>query len=161
VGLYDRYLAARVRWSDAAPPERVAVVITERDLLERGAYETLESFLDWAFDYRAQHVAVSVSVLDEGAVPTLAREFETVSAPRRMAIRGPDDRSQADAPIQVSIGQGGKAEFAAAVRSLAEDAAAGEIDPENVDADRLEERLVFPWNRIWSSRPVQSASRIS
>ena len=144
MGLYDRYLAARVRWSDAAPPERVAVVITERDLLERGAYETLESFLDWAFDYGAQHVAVSVSVLDEGAVPTLAREFETVSAPRRMAIRGPDDRSQADAPIQVSIGQGGKAEFAAAVRSLAEDAAAGEIDPENVDADRLEERLVFP-----------------
>jgi len=144
VGLYDRYLAARIRWSDADPPERVAVVITERDLLERGAYETLEAFLRWAFDYGAEHVTVTVSVLDEAATPTLEREFGSVSAPRPMAVRGPDDRSRADAPIQVSIGQGGKAEFAAAVQSLAEDAAEGEIDPDDVDADLLEDHLVFP-----------------
>ena len=144
MGLYDRYLAARIRWSDADPPERVAVVITERDLLERGAYETLEAFLRWAFDYGAEHVTVTVSVLDDAATPTLERQFESVSAPRPMAVRGPDDRSRADAPIQVSIGQGGKAEFAAAVQSLAEDAAEDKIDPDDVDADLLEDRFVFP-----------------
>jgi len=144
VDVYDRYLAARVRWSDARVPEHVAVVLTERDLLEQGAYETLESLFRWAFDYGAEHVTVTVSVLDEAATPTLEREFGSVSAPRPMAVRGPDDRSRADAPIQVSIGQGGKAEFAAAVQSLAEDAAEGEIDPDDVDADLLEDHLVFP-----------------
>jgi undecaprenyl diphosphate synthase len=48
VGIYDRYLAVRTQWADEATPDNVAVVITERDLLEQGAYDTLESFLDWA-----------------------------------------------------------------------------------------------------------------
>jgi undecaprenyl diphosphate synthase len=41
VGIYDRYLALRVRRSDAATPDNVALVVTERDLLEQGAYDTL------------------------------------------------------------------------------------------------------------------------
>ena len=45
MGLYDRYLAARLRRHDGPPPEHVAIVITERDLLERGAYDTLEDVL--------------------------------------------------------------------------------------------------------------------
>ncbi|MEF8976778.1 MAG: UDP diphosphate synthase, partial [Halapricum sp.] len=75
MGLYDRYLAARIRWSDADHPESVAVVLTERDLLEKGAYETLERCFRWAFEFGATHVMVYVSVLDEEAVPTLERQM--------------------------------------------------------------------------------------
>jgi undecaprenyl diphosphate synthase len=143
VGLYDRYLAVRHRLHDAEPPDHVAVVITERDLLEQGAYATLSEFLRWAFEYGATRVTVSVSVLDEAVVPTLARELRAIDAPRPVAVRGPEDTERADAPVRINIGLGGKREFAAAVRSVAESVDAGEIDPEDVDADRIEEQLVF------------------
>jgi undecaprenyl diphosphate synthase len=143
VGLYDRYLALRHRFHDADPPEHVAVVITERDLLEQGAYATLSTFLGWAFEYGATRVTVSVSVLDEAVVPTLARELRAIDAPRPVAVRVPEDTERADAPVRINIGLGGKREFAAAVRSVAESVDAGELDPEEVDADRIEEQLVF------------------
>ncbi|MFW6018817.1 MAG: undecaprenyl diphosphate synthase family protein [Halapricum sp.] len=144
MGLYDRYLAARIRRSDASLPESVAVVLTERDLLEKGSYETLERCWRWAFEYGAEHVLVYVSVLDEQAVPTLQRQFDDVDAPRPIAVRDPGDDRQADAPIQVSIGLGGKHEFATAVQGLAEEVAAGELDPGDVDESEIEKRLVFP-----------------
>jgi undecaprenyl diphosphate synthase len=144
VGLYDQYLAVRTQWSDEDAPERVAVVITERDLLEQGAYETLEDFFTWAFEYGAKRILVYVSVLDEGAVPTLRRSLEDVDAPREMAVRGPDDDRRADAPIQVSIGLGGKHEFATAVQGVAEEVETGDLDPDEVDEDDVEQRLVFP-----------------
>jgi undecaprenyl diphosphate synthase len=143
VGLYDAYLAARLRHSDAALPETVAVVLTERDLLN-GGYDTLERLLGWAVEFDAERVVVYVSVLDEGAVPRLREGLEAVDAPREMAVRGPDDDRQADAPIQVSIGLGGKHEFATAVRGLAEDVAAGDLDPEAIDGADIEGELVFP-----------------
>ena len=143
MGLYDRYLALRHRFHDANPPDHVAVVITERDLLEQGAYATLSKFLGWAFEYGAARVTVSVSVLDEAVVPTLARELRAVDAPRAVAVRGPEDTERADAPVRINIGLGGKREFAAAVRSVAESVDAGEIVPDDVDADRIEEQLVF------------------
>jgi undecaprenyl diphosphate synthase len=143
VGLYDRYLALRHRFHDADPPDHVAVVITERDLLEQGAYATLSEFLGWAFEYGAARVTVSVSVLDEAVVPTLARELRAVDAPRAVAVRGPEDTERADAPVRINIGLGGKREFAAAVRSVAESVDAGEIGPDDIDADRIEEQLVF------------------
>jgi len=144
VGLYDRYLAARVRLNDAAPPRRVALVITERDLLEPGAYDTLEAFFEWAFETGAERVLVYVSVLDHAAAPTLERAFEDVDAPREMTVRGPEDDEPADGPIQVSIGLGGKDEFATAVRAVAEEVAGGELDPEDIDEADIEQRLVFP-----------------
>ncbi|QSG09085.1 undecaprenyl diphosphate synthase family protein [Halapricum desulfuricans] len=144
MGLYDRYLATRIRWSDASLPESIAVVLTERDLLEKGAYETLERCWRWAFEYGAAHVLVYVSVLDEEVVPTLQRQFGDVDAPCPIAVRGPGDDRQADAPIQVSIGLGGKHEFATAVQGLAEEVADGELDPEDVDESEIEKRLVFP-----------------
>ncbi|RBI61698.1 UDP diphosphate synthase [halophilic archaeon] len=144
MGLYDRYLAARVRRHDADPPRQIAVVITERDLLEQGAYETLERFFGWAFDYGAERVTVYVSVLDSGAVPTLERELEKVAAPRKTAVRGPGDTQRADAPIQVSIGLGGKHEFAEAVRAVAESVEDGSVAPDAVDESEIEEHLVFP-----------------
>ncbi|MFB6091779.1 MAG: undecaprenyl diphosphate synthase family protein [Haloquadratum sp.] len=143
MGLYDRYLALRHRLHDAAPPSHVAVVITERDLLEQGAYETLADFLRWAFEYGAERVTVSVSVLDEAVVPTLERELRDVESPRPIDVRGPDDTERADAPVRVNIGLGGKQEFAAAVRSIAESVEAGELDPGDVDAEQIEGRLVF------------------
>ena len=143
VGLYDRYLALRHRFHDADPPGHVAVVITERDLLEQGAYATLSKFLEWAFEYGATRVTVSVSVLDESVVPTLARELRSVDSPEPVAVRGPADTERADAPIRVNIGLGGKREFAAAVRDIAASVDTGDLDPDDVDADRIEERLVF------------------
>ncbi len=144
MGLYDQYLTARVRGQDADPPSDIAVVITERDLLEQGAYETLESFFQWAFDHGAERITVYVSVLDSGAVPTLQRELENVRAPREIAVRGPEDLTPADAPIQVSIGLGGKHEFAEAVRAVAEDVEAGTVSADEVGEEEIESRLVFP-----------------
>ena len=144
MGLYDRYIGARVRYSDADLPESVAIILTERDLLEKGAYETLESCFEWAFEYGAAHVLVYVSVLDEEAVPTLERQFEDIDSPAPVAVRGPGDEQRADAPIQVSIGLGGKHEFASAVRSLAEEVEEGSLDADAIDEDAIEERLVFP-----------------
>jgi undecaprenyl diphosphate synthase len=144
VGLYDRYLALRIRQSEATTPENVALVVTERDLLEQGAYETLRDCFAWAFEYGAERVMVYVSVLDEGAVPTLRRALDDLHAPRKMAVRGPEDDRRADAPIQVSIGLGGKHEFATAVQGVAESVDAGDLDPEDIDEDDIEDRLVFP-----------------
>jgi len=144
VGVYDQYLAVRTRWSDEEPPEKVAVVITERDLLEQGAYDTLADFFGWAVEYGAERVLVYVSVLDEEAVPTLRRSLEDVDAPREMAVRGPEDEQRASAPIQISIGLGGKHEFATAVQHVAEEVDAGDLDPADIDEDDIEQRLVFP-----------------
>jgi undecaprenyl diphosphate synthase len=144
VGLYDRYLALRVRSAEAEPPDHVAVAITERDLLEQGAYDTLEAFLRWAFEYDAELVTVYVSVLDPAAAPTLRRELEAIDTPQAIAVRGPEDTERADAPVQVSIGLGGKHEFAEAVRSLATAVDGGELAPEDIDAEAVEDELVFP-----------------
>ncbi len=144
MGLYDRYLAARVRRSPADSPRTIALVITERDLLEQDAYERLESFLGWAFDGGAERVMVYVSVLDEAAVPTLRRTLADIDSPRPLAVRGPDDEERADAPVQVSIGLGGKAEFANAVRSVTEAVESGELKSEDVDEEDIESALVFP-----------------
>ncbi|AGN01942.1 undecaprenyl diphosphate synthase [Salinarchaeum sp. Harcht-Bsk1] len=147
MGLYDRYLALRVRASDAEPPEHVALVITERDLLEPGAYETLSTFLEWAFAYGAERVTVYVSVLDPEAIEALRRGLDAVDAPRAMAVHGPDEsadeRATSNAPIQVSVGLGGKHEFTQAVRSLAEAAAAGDLDPTTIDEGDIEAELVL------------------
>jgi len=134
----------RIRLSDASVPERVAIVLTEQDLLEQGAYGTLESVLDWAFEYGADRLILYVSVLDEGAVPTLRRQLEGIDTARDVAVRGPDDDHQADAPVQISIGLGGKHEFATAVRQLAEEVDDGGLEPADIDGEAIERRLVFP-----------------
>ncbi|PSQ21372.1 UDP diphosphate synthase [Halobacteriales archaeon QS_9_67_15] len=144
MGLYDRYLALRLRYSDADLPETVAVIVTERDLLEAGAYRTLERFFDWAVEFGVTQIAVYVSVLDTEVVDTIRTELRNVDAPRELAVRGPDDDEQADAPVLVSIGLGGKHEFATAVRGLAEDVDAGELAPEDIDEAAIERELVFP-----------------
>ncbi|MFB6153624.1 MAG: undecaprenyl diphosphate synthase family protein [Halodesulfurarchaeum sp.] len=143
MGLYDRYLSLRVRRVDGDPPAHVALVITERDLLEQGAYRTLERFVRWAFEFDAERVTVYVSVLDEAVVETIARELDGLSMPREMAVRNPGETDPASAPIQVNLGLGGKEEFAAAVRAIAEAVDAGELDPGDVDEADVEKRLVF------------------
>lgn len=144
MGLYDRYLAARVRRHDGTPPGHIAIVITERDLLERGAYDTLEDVLDWAFEYDADRVTVSVSVLDPAAAPTLVSELEVISAPRAVDVRGPDDTRRVDAPISIGIGLGGKREFARAIQALAREVERGERDPDAITDEEIEAQLVFP-----------------
>jgi len=144
VGLYEWYLTARLRHSDATLPETVAVIVTERDLLEQDAYQTLEQFFQWAVEFGAERIAVYVSVLDSEVVETIRRELATVDAPRQVDIRGPDDEEQADAPIVVSIGLGGKHEFATAVQGLAEDVQNGDLAPEDIDEAAIEGELVFP-----------------
>ena len=143
MGLYERYLALRIRRHEGDPPDHVALVITERDLLEQGAYETLIDCFEWAFEY-ATRVTVYVSVLDAAAVPTLRRQLEELDAPREVAVRGPEDRDPADAPIQIGIGLGGKHEFTSAVRTLAEGVAAGDLASEEIDDAELERHLIFP-----------------
>nr|WP_282594612.1 undecaprenyl diphosphate synthase family protein [Halomarina salina] len=142
--MYDRYLAARVRRDDAPLPGTIALVITERDLLEQEAYRTLERFLGLAFEMGAERVMVYVSVLDEAAVPTLRRTLADLDSPRELAVRGPDDAERADAPVQVSIGLGGRAEFANAVRNVAEAVDRGDLSSADVDEDTIEDELVFP-----------------
>jgi undecaprenyl diphosphate synthase len=144
VGLYDTYLATRIRWASESLPETVAVIITERDLLEEGAYETLAAFLRWAFEFGAEHVVVYVSVLDTEVVETLERELEQLDSPREVAVRTPEDEARADAPVQVSIGLGGKHEFASAVQAIAEDVEAGDLSPEEISEKSVEDQLVFP-----------------
>ncbi|WP_248515037.1 undecaprenyl diphosphate synthase family protein [Salinarchaeum laminariae] len=143
MGLYDRYLALRVRSAEGTPPAHVALVITERDLLEPGAYDTLSEFLEWAFAYGAERVTVYVSVLDPEAVAPLRRGLESAATPRDTAVHGPDERTDSDAPIQVSVGLGGKHEFTEAVRSLAEEAANGDLDPAKIDEADIESELVL------------------
>ena len=144
MGLYDAYLGVRHRLNEGEAPAHVALVITERDLLEQGAYDTLESVVRWAFEYGAERVTVSVSVLDEAVVDTLARELADIDAPRTAAVRTPDDTARADAPIRINIGLGGKREFTRAVREVAEAVEAGDLDPDDVAEADIEERLVFP-----------------
>ena len=142
--LYDTYLGIRVTRHDAPPPTHVAVVLTERDLLEKDAYETLESLLEWVFEYGSSRVTISVSVLDEAVIPTLRRQLAAIEAPEPIAIRGPGDTDPAAAPVRVNIGLGGKHEFAAAVSRLAADVEAGELTPTEIDDETIADRLVFP-----------------
>jgi undecaprenyl diphosphate synthase len=144
VGLYDTYLATRIRLSDADLPETVAVVLTERDLLSDGGDMTLQDLFDWAIEYGAERIVVYVSVLDREAVPPLRDVLDRLDTPRPLAVRGPDDHERADAPIQVSIGLGGKHEFAAAVKQIAEAVETGDLAPEEVTEEDIEQRLVFP-----------------
>lgn len=159
MGLYDTYLGVRHRLHEGDPPEHVAIVITERDLLADGAFDTLAAALGWALEYGAERVTVSVSVLDESVVPTLTRELRRLDAPDRFVVRSPDDAAIAgdadgdggadtgardDVPIRITVGLGGKAEFAAAVREIASDVDAGELDPASIDADDVADRLVLP-----------------
>lgn len=144
MGPYDAYLALRHRLHESAGPSHVAVVLTERDLLEQGAYDTLSALLRWAFEYGAERVTVSVSVLDEAVVPTLERELRAIESPRAVEVRGPDDTERAGGPVQINIGLGGKGEFARAVRAIAEDVAAGRLTPEEVDEETISDHLVFP-----------------
>jgi len=143
VGLYDRYLALRLPPIEDRP-DHVALVITERDLLEQGAYETLEAFLEWVFEYGATEVSMYVSVLDTAVVSTLERELSGVDSPRPIAVRSPEDTARADAPVRVSIGLGGKHEFSNAVRELASAVEAGDLAPEDIDEEDVETNLVFP-----------------
>ncbi|RLM62711.1 di-trans-poly-cis-decaprenylcistransferase [Halorubrum sp. Atlit-8R] len=163
MGLYDAYLATRHRLHDAEPPAHVALVLTERDLLADGAFDTLSSAIGWAFEYGAERVTVSVSVLDRAVAPTLVRELRRLDAPERTVVRGPQtdefdgessgaptDRGadaapeSIDAPVRILVGLGGKAEFAGAVRELAGDVADGEVTPEAIDETDIAERLLFP-----------------
>ena len=176
MGLYDTYLGVRHRLHEGDPPEHVAIVITERDLLADGAFDTLAEALGWALEYGAERVTVSVSVLDESVVPTLTRELRRLDAPARFVVRSPDDAAigagadgdedggadtgtddtrtdstgtdntgtDDDVPIRITVGLGGKAEFAAAVREIASDVDAGELDPASIDAADVADRLVFP-----------------
>lgn len=144
MGLYDWYLGARVRNAAGEVPETVSIVITEQDLLEQGAYDRLGQVLHWAFEYDAESVLVYVSVLDDRVIPTLERELKAISTPEPVAVRGPTDDAQAAAPIQVSIGHGGKHEFTQVVRSLAADVAAGDLEPADISEAEIEAELVFP-----------------
>jgi len=143
VGLYDWYLATRLGRGPGLP-ETVALVITEHDLLAAEAYDTLGAFLRWGFEFDAERVVVYVSLRDQEATGPLKREFDRLDTPREMAIRTPGDQHRADAPVQVSIGLGGKHEFATAVRSIAEAVDAGRLEPGELTEDHVEQRLVFP-----------------
>ncbi|WP_459878685.1 undecaprenyl diphosphate synthase family protein [Halorubrum gandharaense] len=144
MGLYDVYLAARHRRHDEDPPRHVALLLTERDLLEQGAYGRLEACLEWAVEYGAERITVSVAVLDEAVVPTLKSELRTLETPHPVSVHGPDDTSHSDAPIRIAIGLGGKREFATAVASIADEAVAGSLDPDEIDEETISDRLVFP-----------------
>jgi len=141
--LYDTYLAVRLRRHPGSLPSHVAVVITERDLLEQGAYDTLAAFFEWAVEFGAERVTVSVSVLDEAVVPTLRRELAELDAPLPLAVRTPGDTETADEPIGISIGLGGKREFTETVRQLAAAVDDGELSPDEIEAEHIDDRLVF------------------
>lgn len=143
MGLYDRYLSLRVKRSNRTPPRVIAVVLTERDLLEQGAYDRLERLFGWAFEYGAQRLLLYVSVLDDRVIPTLTRQLEELDTPRELAIRRPDDGDQSEASIQASLGLGGKHEFTNAIKSLAEQTEDGGLSAEEIEEADLEEHLVF------------------
>ena len=144
MGMYDRYLALRVRRLEASTPSVIAVVLTEQDLLEQGAYQRLERLLRWAFEYGADRFLLYVSVLDDRVIPTLERELEDLDTPHALAIRHPEDADRSDEPIQASLGLGGKHEFATAVQSLAEQVVDGDLTAAEVTESDLEANLVFP-----------------
>ncbi len=144
MGLYDRYLATRIQLAAESLPETVALVITERDLLADGAYGTVEQFLSWAFEFGVTRVVIYVSVVDETIIPAIRREFETLSSPEPLAVRTRDNDSRVTTPVQVSIGLGGKHEFATAVRGIAEAVDSGELAASEITEHSIEQRLVFP-----------------
>ena len=144
MGVYDRYLAARIRLAEESLPETVALIITDRDLLEDGAYRTLEQFIRWAFGFDAFRVVVYVSVTDAEMIDAVRRELVRIESPEPVEVRSPEDESRATAPVQISIGLGGKHEFATAVRGIAEAVDAGELEPDAVTESDIEKRLVFP-----------------
>jgi len=143
VGVYDRYLAARVRRGPELP-ETVALVVSEADLLAAGGTEQLASVLDWAFGFEAGQVVVYVSLDDEERVGQLREALERVDSPHEMAVRTAGDSRRAETPVQVSLGLGGKHEFATAVRGIAEAVDAAELDAAEITEEHIEERLVFP-----------------
>lgn len=144
MGVYDRYLAARIRLAEESLPETVALIITDRDLLEDGAYRTLEQFIKWAFGFDASRVVIYVSVTDAEMIDAVRRELVRIDSPVAVEVRSPEDESRATAPVQISIGLGGKHEFATAVRGIAEAVDAGELEPDAVTESDIEKRLVFP-----------------
>ena len=143
MGLYEWALARRHRRHPGRAPQRVAVILTERDLLEPGAYATLGELLEWAFRYDATQVIVMISVLDEAVIDALRRGIDRLEAPHPITVRGPTDRASISGPIQVNIGLGGRREFTTAVRKIAEAVAAGELDPASISAADIESNLVF------------------
>lgn len=144
MGLYDRYLATRIQFAEESLPETVALVITERDLHSEKGYRTLEQFFSWAFAFGAERIVVYVSVTEESAVPAIEREFQQMETPRPLAVRTPGDESRVSTPIQVSIGLGGRFEFATAVRRIADSVADGQLDPDEITESDIERQLVFP-----------------
>jgi len=144
VGLYDRYLATRIRLAEQSLPAVVALVITERDLLADGAYATVEQLLTWAFEFGASRVVIYVSVADESTIPAISRGFEQVECTRPLAVRTREDESRITTPVQVSIGLGGKHEFATAVRGIAESVDRGELAADAITEEDIENQLVFP-----------------
>jgi len=70
--------------------------------------------------------------------------LRTATAQQEIGRRGQRDGRLDDAPIRITVGLGGKAEFAAAVRELAVDVDAGDLDPESIDPADVSDRLVFP-----------------
>jgi undecaprenyl diphosphate synthase len=143
MGLYEWILARRHRRHPGQAPNRVAVILTERDLLEPGAYGTLEDLLGWAFRYGATQVIVMISVLDEAVIGPLRRGIDQLEAPRPITVRDPTDRAAITGPIQINIGLGGRREFTAAVRQIAEAVATDELDPAAIAATDIESNLVF------------------
>ena len=143
VALYDRYLAARVRRRSSLP-EHIALIITERDLLDQEAFERLEAFLRWSIAYEADRVTVYVSVLDTAVIPALRRGLQELASPVPIAIRDPGDADRATAPSQIGIGLGGKHELATAVAGVANEVKRGELSPNEIDESDIEGRLVFP-----------------
>jgi undecaprenyl diphosphate synthase len=86
---------------------------------------------------------IYVSVLDEAVVPTIRAALSELDSPRELAIREPGEETPVDTPVQVSIGLGGRQEFAAAARQLAADAQSGDLDPAEIGEEDIESHLVF------------------
>ena len=144
MGIYERYLGLRIRRDIGTPPRIVAVVLTEQDLLEQGAYDRLAALLEWAFEFGATRVLIYVSVLDDRVVPTLERQLASMGTSHDIAVRGPSDDTPVDTPVQASVGLGGRHEFATAVHALAGRVEAGALDPDEITEAELEKQLVFP-----------------
>lgn len=143
MSLYDTYLGLRIRRRREDPPQHLAFVITERDILEHNAYDRLEQFLTWAVDFGASRITVAVSVMDQAVVPTLKRELQTIHSPKQLTVQGPDDTEPASSPIRISIGMGGKQEFTNAVRELAHDVTTSDLSPHDIDEESISSRLSF------------------
>ncbi len=144
MGIYERYLTLRSRLQDSQPPEHVALVLTEQDLLTKGGYDTLADTLQWAITYGAQQVTVYISVLDTGAIAPLKKRLNRMETPRDTTIVEPQTDRQADTPIQISIGLGGKEEFTRAVRAIVTQVQTEGRDPATISEADIERELIFP-----------------